>query len=114
MRRRHDHHLVLLAVFMAACLLLPCCVSAAHTAEHACSHYDDCRLCQQFEAGRSLSLWVSALLSGCIFVRIRMQVPQEVGRAVAGFVQKSCPGSFSFVFGGKALSKTSASASSTQ
>lgn len=74
MRRQNRMHLVLAAVFMAICILLPCCVSAAHTAEHACCHYSGCRLCQQFDAGELLTALAILILFGCLFLRSHTQV----------------------------------------
>ncbi len=73
MRRQNRMYLVLAAVFMAICILLPCCVSAAHTAEHACCHYSSCRLCQQFDAGELLAVLALLILFGCIFLRSRTE-----------------------------------------
>ena len=72
MRRMNCKRYVFLALCIIACMLLSCCAISAHTAGHACSHYDDCRFCRQLDAEHLLSLLALAMLSGCIFVRSRM------------------------------------------
>lgn len=80
MRRMNRRHFVFLAVCIAVCMLLSCCAGSAHTAGHACSHYDDCRFCRQLDAEHLLTLLAISLLSGCIFVRSRMVLSFEGAR----------------------------------
>ena len=80
MRRQHHSRLALIAVCMAACLLLSCCAAAAHTAGHACFHYDNCHLCQQFDFARLFAMLALAILSGCIFLHSRMNGHPEAAK----------------------------------
>lgn len=64
----------LLALCMALCMLFPCCVSAAHMAEHACRHYENCELCQQFDSIRCFSMLAMLILTGWIFVHDRIHL----------------------------------------
>ena len=81
MRSQNKKHLVLAAVFMAICILLPCCVSTAHTAEHACCHYSSCRLCQQFDAGELLAALALLIFFGCMFLRSHTQASCNSARS---------------------------------
>ena len=69
MRRLNKRCLALIAVCMAACMLLSCCASAAHTAEHACSYYDDCHFCRLLGHAKGFGMLAMALLFGCAFMR---------------------------------------------
>lgn len=84
----------MIAAALCIALLLASCCASAHLAEHSCSFYDNCQLCQIFASAKLFSACVLVFFMSCALFSVCQRTARRSGlrsifpaTLVARFVQ---------------------------